>query len=236
MRFYLVFFSITVFLFIIINLLLVPLIYKHISIIPTLSISEAPTYKYPEFDPTKVKVLPGSLGVFVSKDSPLFSYIQTENINIYNILGLYLLIVAIATLTFAYITILTGKTNKNAILAGLLVAVGITLIILSIIFLSPAKPGDLICYKLPAESNYIICHTLLEVKDDKVILIRHYDNVTEEVPKDLVVGKIVFIIPPPYGSVLFTIKYTLKFFVDLYSLIIRGDIPLAYKIEYIEVA
>ena len=229
--FYLLFLSIFLVSFILINLFLASYIYKHIKIMPTLSISEAPTYKFPEFDPSKVKVLPGSLAIFISKDSPFFTYVTTDT-KTFTILGLYLLVGFLASTILSVAFLIRKKSLYDAILAGILLATGITMFILAIIFLAPTKKGDLLCYQ-PPNTEYLICHTLLEVRENEVILIRHYDNKTEIIPRDWIVGKIVLIIPPPYGALLYVTKFTIDFFIKLYTLVIQGHIPLKYEIVYI---
>lgn len=232
--FYLILFAVAVISFIFINIFLASILYKYIKILPSFSISEAPTYKFPTFDPSKVKVLPGSLIVFISKESPFFSYLPHDT-KLYTIVGLYLLTGFLVSSILAIVFILKGKTITSAIIAGILIALSTTLFILSLIFLAPAKQGDLICYSPPSNNSIIICHTLIDVKDDTVTLIRHYDNKTEEIPKEWVVGKVALIIPPPTGALLFITKHTIDFFTTLYYIIAQGNIPVGYSIEYIKI-
>jgi hypothetical protein len=113
---------------------------------------------------------------------------------------------------------------------------GIILFALSILFYSPAYYGNVLCHTedVYGQPSYI-CHKYIEYSDNNVILQRVYDNSTEAVPVQNVSGKIVYVIPPPIGTILFIYKTSIDFMYKLYILSTKGHIPLSYEIKYIYV-
>lgn len=212
------------------------ILYPYFTVSAMVSISEAPSYYNYQFDPKQVKTLPGSLALIITSESPFFS-INLNYPQFFKVIGLWLLILSIFSVIIATIFSLTAQTFKEIIYAFMFIFIAAGLIVLSGILMAPATKGDILCYSKWIEqykTPFVICHTLIGEDKDNVILFRHRDNATEIVPKNNVVGKVVYIAQPPFGIFLSVLKLTSEAVIKLYDIIARGYIPLKIDLVYIE--
>jgi len=199
----------------------------HVKVVPMLGISECKSYNNGLVDPNSCNVLPGSLGILVLKDSPLFSYVSSPN-KLLRTLSLYFLVTTVVSVVASIIFFVNGRY----ILSILFLASAIAFGILSVIFYSQYSIGDLICYS-PPEKNYMICHTLVKVDENYVYTASSRYGVLEKVPKEWIVGKVAYILPPIYGKFVYILYMLSNTAADIYSLITKGSIPKKLTVYYI---
>ncbi len=230
------FFIIFIFLFIFLNLFLAAFIYKFVTVAPSFSISLSYNYTFPYVNTKYYVILPGSMIVAVNSYSPLF-YLGT-NPPMFNFLyGLAYLFLSLAVgLTIAGVIFLTLQEDKYIIYSIISLFSGTFLFALSILFYSPAYYGNILCHtqNVYNEQAYI-CHKYIQYNGTDVILLRVYDNSTEVVPVQDVSGKIVYVVPPPIGILLFVYKESIDFMYEIYLISTQGNIPLSFEIKYIYV-
>jgi len=226
-------FLLIVLLFIVINIFLAATIYRSIHIVPSYSISMS-KYQYPEFDPKRSLILPGSLVILIDNSATIFNLYNDRPIpDLYGFLSNILLALSIASLTGA-ILLLTREGYMHASIILLLISS--ILFGLSVYFRAPVYPKDIACYKITLEGEVsLVCHQYLNVTDNTAYLRRVYDNATENITVDNIIAKVVYVVPPPTGTLLVMYRAAVDFIYTLYVLITQGHIPLGYKIEYIAV-
>jgi len=226
-------FLIIVLLFIIINLFLAATIYRSIHIVPSYSISMS-KYQYPEFDPKRSLILPGSLVILIDNSATLFNLYNERPIpDFYGFLSNILLALSITSLASAIVLL----TRENYMYLSIILLLTSSILFgLNVYFKAPVYPKDVACYKIALGNDIsLVCHQYLNVTGNTVYFKRVYDNAIESVAVDNVVAKVVYVIPSPAGTLLVIYRATIDFIYTLYILITQGHIPLGYKIEYIAV-
>lgn len=224
------------FIFILINIFLAVLIYNFIIVSPSFSISLSSNYTFPYVDTKNSLILPGSMVVLATSNTPGFSINLDRPTFLWSTgIGYLLLSLSIFFIILGIALIITYEEN-NIVYGLLLILLSPIIFALSIVFNSPSYPGDILCYKKQIHNHYsYICHKYIYGNSTNVVLLRVYDNSTEVIPIQEVTGKIVYNIPPPVGTLLFIYKSSLDFISTLYDIITKGNIPLGYKVEYIKV-
>lgn len=228
------FFIIFVFLFILLNLFLVSLIYQFVTVAPSFSISLSYDYTFPHVNTKYSAILPGSMVVAVNSYSPFFT-LGTNPPTFNFTYGLAYLFLSLAVaLTITGVVLLTLQEKKYILYSISSFFGGIVFFALSILFYSPAYYGNILCHtqNLFGEEAYI-CHKYISYNGTDVTLLRIYDNSTEVVPVQDVSGKIVYVIPPPIGTLVFLYKESVNFMYKLYLIVTQGNIPLSFEIKYI---
>lgn len=221
--------------FVLVNLTLVVTLYRHIYVLPSFSISMS-SYNYPNFDPKKSLILPGSLVIAVDKYSPLFAiYDKRPMFDILSFLSN--LFLALSILSSVLTIILLVKKEQYLYHAFFSMLSAAIFMGLSIYLRAPAYPKDILCYSGQGIFNrtVLICHQYVGRVGNIIMLKRVYDGVIENVTEDKIIAKVVYVAPPPSGILIVLYKAMLDFMYKLYILITQGNIPLGYKIEYIKV-
>jgi len=201
---------------------------RYIKVLPITGISECKSFingTIPDIE--SCKVIPGSLAIMVTKDSPLFSFVQPSSVILLNF-SYYALTLFILCLVAAAVYYYANKINLSLLFAALALAS----FYISAILASPVTKEDLVCYK-PENVNFVICHTYLGIDDGKVILKPSRYDIIEEVPVDWVVGKIAFVGNPVFGKLLLIYQSLTEFAKSLLSIVYKGYVPTEYKIYYL---
>ena len=224
------------FIFILVNIFLAAFIYKFIIVSPSFSISLSANYTFPYVDTKHSLILPGSMVIIATSDTPGFSIsLQRPPIVLSAGLGYLLLSLSIFLVVSGIVVIMTYREDKS-LYGALLIIVSVIVFALSIVANASAYPGNILCYRKQVVSYYAdICHEFIYGNSTNVVLLRVFDNSTEVIPIQDISGKVVYDIPPPIGTLLYIYKAGLDFMADLYDIIVRGSIPLQYKISYIYV-
>ncbi len=224
------------FIFILVNIFLAAFIYKFIIISPSFSISLSANYTFPYVDTKNSLILPGSMVIIATSNTPGFSVNLERPFMLLSAgLGYFLLSLSIFFVILGIILITTYEERK-VVYGSLLFISSAILFALSIVANAPSYPGNILCHQQQVLGyNADICHQFIYGNSTDVVLLRVYDNSTEIVPIQDVSGKIVYDIPPPIGTLLYTYKVSLDFVSNIYDIITQGNIPLQYKISYIYV-
>jgi len=182
-------------------------------------------------DITNCKIIPGSLVFIILKESPLFTVYQSEE-HVKILYVAFMILVGLAGIALAR-SIYDFIDRKVWWSIGYIILFFV-LFSSSVLLLSGVVINrDIICYKPTKDSPYIICHTLVEIKDDTFILSpSRYPYITEEVKYEQVVGKVALTIPD-IGGVLYLLETSYRLISTLGELIYKGYIPLRIYIEYI---